>query len=88
LSHAEFDDLTPLELDLALKDHSEYHFAWQKHFMQLVRYTGTILRNKGLKESKQIKDVKKFWRFPWEVTKTVKIPSKTGWKQLDKKYIR
>ncbi len=88
VSHAEFDDMTPLELDLALKDHSEYHFSYIKHFMQLIRLIGVVLRNKGLKKTAQIKDVKRFWRFPWEFVKNVKIPTKAEWKQLDKKYNR
>ncbi len=80
--------MTPLELDLALKDHSDYHNSYIKHFMHLIRKIGVVLRNKGMKKSDQIMNMKKFWQFPWEKDDEVKIPTQAGWKALDKKYIK
>ncbi len=80
--------MTPLELDLALKDHSDYHNSYLKHFMYLLRYIGVILRNKGLKMSDQIMSVKKFWQFPWEQDEEVKVLSKQDWQALDRKYFK
>lgn len=84
LSHGEFDQLTPLELSLALEDHAEYHNVYIKTQMALQRHIGTVLRNKGLKEGHQIKDSRKFYPFWFEQDKEVK-PVKS-WKKLDEKY--
>jgi len=88
LSVSEFDDLTPFELDCALRDHSEYHFAYLKEFMNLQRHIGTVLRNKGLKESAQYRDSRRLYRLSWEQPKEVHFPTEDEWKVLDKRYTR
>lgn len=88
MSVSDFDDITPLELDIALNDHSNYHFSYAKEAMNLQRYIGVILRNKGLKQNHQYRNVKKFYKFWWEEDLIAKIPNSNEWKQLDKRYIR
>jgi hypothetical protein len=88
LSHSQFDELTPLELDFALKDHADYFFAYEKYSMSFHRYFNVLLYNKGLKRSSMVRSPKRLWKFPWEFAKEVKIPTKTEWKMLDKKYKR
>jgi hypothetical protein len=84
LSHQEFDQLTPLELDLALNDHFEYHNSYLKHGLQLIRYVGLNLRNKGMKFGHQITDARKFWKFPWEYIK-VDLPTQENWDAWDRR---
>ncbi len=83
LSHGQFDELTPLELDLALKDHADYHSVYMKTQMNLLRYIGTVLRNKGMKEGHQIRDPKRFYPL-WYEKDDIK-PVK-DWRKLDNKY--
>ncbi len=87
ISVSDFDDLSPYELDLALKEHAET----AQHIYEglyLHRYIGAVLRNKGLKESHQIRDPRRFYTFPWEQQKKVKILTSQEWQELDKKYNR
>ena len=85
LSHSQFDELTPLELDLALKDHADYHSVHIKTQVGLLRFVGLVLRNKGLKEGSQIRDPRRFYPLWWEQS-TAKPVKKEEWKKLDKKY--
>ncbi len=58
--------------------------------MLLMRYVGTVLRNKGVKDIHQIKDPRKFYQLWWEYdkSKSVKLLTDEEWKRLDKKYSR
>ncbi len=72
-----------MELDLALRDHADYHSVYTKSLMDLVRYVGLVLRNKGIKEAHQIRDLRKFYPFWWEAKEAKPVKD---WKKLDKKY--
>ena len=58
--------------------------------MTLIRFIGTVLRNKGVKEIHQIRDPERFYQLYWEFDKTNKVELLTEqqWKALDKKYSR
>lgn len=58
--------------------------------MTLVRYVGTVLRNKGVKEMHQIRDPRKFYQLWWEFDKSkeAEILTEKQWKALDRKYSR
>lgn len=88
MSVDDFDDITPFELDCALRDHEHYFFIHEKEAMKLQRHIGVVLRNKGLKKSAQFRDARKMYRFWWEQAKEVHIPTKEEWKKLDKRYTR
>lgn len=81
LSREEVDDLSPLELSIALDEHHEYHSLHLKQLSELVRYIGVTLTNKGIKNI--IRNVKKFFPLFWDKEKKVEMPD---WKDLDKKY--
>lgn len=87
LSYDNFLDVTPKELTLALDDHSEYRSADNKHLMNVIRYFGTVLRNKGLKEKDQVRDPRRLYPFYWEADKSKEV-TVPDWKSLDKKYSR
>ena len=53
--------------------------------MDLIRYVGLVLRNKGLKEGFQVRDPRRFYPF-WFEKNTVKPVDGSQWKKLDKKY--
>ena len=79
-----FDDTTPLELHLAMKDKSEGMSLYEFLHLDLLRLHAIIQRNKGVKEQHQVKRIQKFYEFPWERTnKKIDIPD---WEALDKKY--
>lgn len=56
--------------------------------LHLVRLDALIQRNKGLKQSDQVRDVRKFYPFWFEKAREVEIPTKEDWSRLDKKYNR
>ncbi len=80
--------MTPFELDTALKDNADYISAYPKQVMELQRFIGTVMRNKGLKQNHQLRDPRKFYTFPWDEKKDVHIPTREEWKKLDQKYKR
>ena len=88
MSVDEFLDITPLELDIALREDMQYRFAMDKQLMALVRYVGVIVRNKGLKTVDQIRDVQRFYPFWWELQDKpeVEILTDEDWHRLDRKY--
>ena len=85
MSRAVFDDTTPLEMHLALTDKAESMSQYEIVHLDLIRYHAVIQRNKGLKDIHQIKQVRKFYEFPWERTpkQEIEIPD---WNTLDSKY--
>ena len=88
LSVEQFEDITPYELDKALRDHSEYHFAHTKQLMNINRFVGLVLRNKGYAIGDQIRQPKKFYQFYWEEEDKVHIPTREEWAALDRKYAK
>jgi len=74
-----------LELDIALRDHTDYHNAYVKHQMDLIRFIGLLQRNMKVKQSYVIRDPRKFYQFWWEQAQ-VSVPEKIDWKKLDEKY--
>ncbi len=88
MSVEQFEDLTPYELDKALRDHSEYHFAHTKQLMNLNRFVGVVLRNKGLKMGDQIRRPENFYRFYWEELKPIEKPTQEEWAAMDRKYAK
>lgn len=85
ISYDDFLDVTPKELSLALDDHQGYHNLYTRQLTELVRYVGAVLRNKGVKQKDQVRDVHRFFELFWDKKKEVDIPN---WKEIDRKYGR
>ena len=69
-----------------MNDRNEYDTAYVKHHMALARQIGVTQINLQLAKQDKIRDLKNFWKFPWEEERKVHIPTKAGWRDLDRKY--
>lgn len=66
LSLSELEELTPRELNFALKDASKREEDYYKTQWETMRLQTMILFNPSLKEGHQYKSPKKFMPFPWD----------------------
>ncbi len=85
LSRSDIDELTPLELSLAIEEHENYNSVYMRQLTELVRYSGLTLRNKGVRLQDMIRNTHKYFPLFWDKKKNVEIPN---WRDLDKKYKR
>ena len=86
MSIDEFLDISPLELDLALREDMDYRFAFDKQHMELLRFTATLIRNKNQKSQDQIRDPRQLYPFWWEKQSEPELLTSEDWTRLDRKY--
>jgi hypothetical protein len=84
LSHKDFDDLTPKELDFALRDADDYRNIHDRISINLIRLLTLIQRNKAVKQHDMIRDPAKFYPLPWDTEPPP--PETPDWNELDRKY--
>lgn len=67
----DFYQLTPVELDWALKDFNETHFTPMKRICEINRVVAQVVYNStpGRERKDMIKDSKRLFRFSWEEVK-------------------